>query len=91
MKRTKYQVQRRTNINGYEELHIFGRKLFPLSALKLMEKLAFNDIRAALINCEEVTISMTSDSRYPDSWGHANNGILIRIHSNWSQWEVVEV
>ena len=91
MKRTKYQVQRRTNINGDEVVHNFGRKLFPLSALKLMEELAFYDIRAALINGEEVTISRTSDSRYPDSWGYACNGILIRIHSNWSQWEVVEV
>lgn len=91
MKRTKYQVQRRTNIKGYEELQNFGRKLFPLSALKLMEELAFYDIRAALINCEEVTISRTSDSRYPDSWGHANNGILIKTELYWYQWEVVEV
>ena len=91
MKKTKYQVQRRTNINGYEEMKDYGRKLFPLSALKLMEELAFYDIRASLNHCAEVTISRTSDSRYPDSWGHANNGILIRVHSYWIQWEVVEV
>lgn len=91
MKKTKFQVQRRTNINGYEELQNFGRKLFPLSALKLMEELAFYDIRAALINCEEVTISRTSDSRYPDSWGYDNNGILIKVYSYYIQWEVVEV
>lgn len=90
MKRTKYQVQRRTNINGYEELKDYGRKLFPLSALKLMEELAFYDIRAALNYSAEVTISRTSDSRYPDSWGHANNGILIKTELYWVQWEVVE-
>lgn len=91
MKRTKYQVQKRTNKNGHEELIDYGRKLFPLSALKLMEELAFYDIRASLNCCAEVIISRTSDSRYPDSWGHANNGILIRVHSYWIQWEVVEV
>lgn len=90
MKRTKYQVQKRTNINGHVELIDYGRKLFPLSALKLMEELAFYDIRAALNYCAEVTISRTSDSRYPDSWGHANNGILIKTELYWVQWEVVE-
>lgn len=91
MKKTKYQVQRRTNINGYEELKVYGRKLFPLSALKLMEEMAFFDIRASLNGCTEVIISRTSDARYPDSWGYANNGILIKVNSYYIQWEVVEV
>ena len=91
MKKTKFQIQRRTNVNGYEEMKDYGRKLFPLSALKLMEELAFYDIRAALNNCAEVIISRTSDSRYPDSWGYATNGILIKVYSYFIQWEVVEV
>lgn len=91
MNKTKYQIQRRWNFNGHEELKDYGRTLTPLKALKRMEELAFYDIRAALNYCAEVKISRTSDSRYPDSWGHANNGILIRTYSNWIQWEVVEV
>lgn len=55
-----------------------------------MEKLAFNDINMAMSNYLEVTISRTSDSRYPDAWGMTNNGILIKADAWWWQWEVVE-
>lgn len=91
MKRTKYQIQRRTNVNGHEEMKDYGRTLTPLKALVRMDDLALADIKLALSHCAEVTISRTSDSRYPDSWGHANNGILIKVHSYFIQWEVVEV
>lgn len=90
MKKVKYQVQRRTNFNGCEELNVLGRFLTPIKALTLMEKLAFNDINMAMSNYLEVTISRTSDSRYPDAWGMTNNGILIKADAWWWQWEVVE-
>lgn len=90
MKKTKFQIQRRWNFNGHEELKDYGRTLTPLKALKKMEELAFYDIRATLNCCAEVIISRTSDSRYPNAWGMTNNGILIRTYSNWIQWEVVE-
>ena len=91
MKKVKYQVQRRTNFNGCEELNVIGRSLTPLKALMLMEKSAFADVNMAISNYLEVTISRTSDSRYPDAWGMANNGILIKAGVCWWQWEVVEV
>lgn len=90
MKKIKYQIQRRTNVNGYEELKDYGRTLTPLKSLVRMEELALADIKLALSHCAEVTISRTSDSLYPDSWGYANNGILIKVHSYFIQWEVVE-
>ena len=90
MKKVKYQVQRRTNFNGCEELDVLGRFLTPLKALNIMEKLAFDDINMAMSNYSEVTVSRTSDSRYPNAWGMANNGILISVPQYWWQWEVVE-
>lgn len=56
-----------------------------------MDKLAFDDINMAMSNYSEVTISRTSDSRYTDALGMANNGILIKADVWWWQWEVVEV
>ena len=91
MNKVKYQVQRRTNFNGCEELDVLGRSLTPLKALMLMDKLAFDDINMAMSNYPEVTVSRTSDSRYTDDWGMANNGILIKADVWWWQWEVVEV
>ena len=91
MKKVKYQVQRRTNCNGCEELNVLGRFLTPIKALTLMEKSAFDDVNMAMSNYLEVTISRTSDSRYPDAWGMANNGILISVPPYWWKWEVVEV
>ena len=92
MKKVKYQVQRRTNFNGAAEaLTIFSKHRTPLKALCQMETLALEDINIALSNHLEVTISRTSDSRYPDAWGMANNGILIKAGVWWWQWEVVEV
>lgn len=91
MKKTKYQIQRRWNFNGHEELKDYGRSLTPLKALKRMEELAFNEIETILSYNLEVTIRRTSDSRYPNAWGMANNGILIRTDIYLVQWEVVEV
>lgn len=90
MKKTKFQIQRRTNVNGYEGMKDYGRTLTPLKALVRMDELALADIKLALSHGAEVKISRTSDSRYPDSWGHANNGILIKTELYWVQWEVVE-
>lgn len=90
MKKTKFQIQRRTNVNGYEEMKDYGRTLTPLKALVRMDELALADIKLALSHGAEVTISRTSDSLYPDSWGYANNGILIKTELYWVQWEVVE-
>lgn len=90
MKKTKYQIQRRWNFNGHEELKDYGRSLTPLKALKRMEELAFNEIETILSYNLEVTIRRTSDSRYPNAWGMANNGILIRTDIYLVQWEVVE-
>ena len=90
MKKVKYQVQRRTNFNGCEELDVLGRFLTPIKALVQMEKLAFTDVNMAMSNYSEVTVSRTSDPRYPNAWGMANNGILISVPQYWWQWEVVE-
>ena len=90
MKKTKYQIQRRWNFNGHEELKDYGRSLTPLKALKRMEELAFNEIETILSYNLEVTIRRTSESRYPNAWGMANNGILIRTDIYLVQWEVVE-
>lgn len=90
MKKTKYQIQRRTNVNGHEEMKDYGRTLTPLKALKRMEELAFAEIETILSYNLEITISRTSDSRYPNAWGMANNGILIKTELYWVQWEVVE-
>lgn len=90
MKRTKYQIQRRWNFNGHEELKYYGRTLTPLKALKRMEELAFVEIETILSYNLEITICRTSDSRYPNAWGMANNGILIKTELYWVQWEVVE-
>lgn len=87
----KYQVQRKTNLNGCEELTVLSRHLTPLIALCQMEKLAFTDIQCAISNYAEITVSRTSDSRYPDAWGMTNNGILIKAGVWWWQWEVIEV
>ena len=88
----KYQVQRRTNFNGaVEGLTIFSKHYTPLKALCQMEKLAFTDIQCAINNYTEITVSRTSDSRYPDAWGMTNNGILIKASIWWWQWEVIEV
>ena len=90
MKKTKFQIQRRTNVNGYEEIKDYGRTLTPLKSLVRMEELAFNEIETILSNNLEVTIRKTSDSRYPNAWGMANNGILLKTDIYWVQWEVVE-
>ena len=91
MKKTKYQIQRRWNFNGHEEVKYYGRTLTPLKALKRMEEQAFVEIETILSYNLEITIRRTSDSRYPNAWGMANNGILIRTDIYWVQWEVVEV
>lgn len=44
MKKTKFQIQRRTNVNGYEEMKDYGRTLTPLKALVRMDELALADI-----------------------------------------------
>ena len=90
MKKTKYQIQRRWNLNGHEEVKSYGRTLTPLKALVRMEEEAFDEIKTILSYNLEITISRTSDPRYPDSWGMANNGILLKTDIYWVQWEVVE-
>ena len=90
MKKTKYQIQRRWNFNGHEELKYYGRTLTPLKALIRMEELAFEEIETMLSYSLEITIRRTSDSRYPNAWGLANNGILLKTDIYWVQWEVVE-
>lgn len=88
----KYQVQRRTNFNGCEELTVLSQHSTPLKALRQMEKLAFTDIQCIYDNYEEFTVSRTSDSRYPNAcWAMANNGVLIKANTWWWQWEVIEV
>lgn len=87
----KYQVQRRANFNGHEELTVVSKHRTPLKALCRMEKLAFADIQSAIGNYAEITVSRTSDSRYPDAWGMTNNGILIKVGAWQRQWEVIEV
>lgn len=63
----------------------------PALAISQMWRFALADVRRELKDGAEVSITQTSDSRYPDAWGYANNGLLITSGSKLIQWEVVEV
>ena len=85
----KYQVQRRTNFGGCEELAIYSKHNKPLEALCQMKKLASIDVQDAIGNYKEITISRTSDSCNPDAFGMTIHGILIKANGWWWQWEVI--
>ena len=84
---SKYQVT--ININGYVE--VISTHKTPKRAIERMLK----EVKATLLECfktgYEINTYPTSDSRYPDAWGYANNGYCIKSNCRISQFEVVEI
>lgn len=92
--KTRYKVQKtiipNINFKDLSQTHVISYHTTPGKAIENMKKLAFVDARHMLHETTEVTIAQTSDERYPDAWGYANNGIQIKAESKLIQWEVIE-
>lgn len=83
----KYQVI--VNINGYQEI---------ISTHKTAKKAIFEMLKSAkrcIAECfnygNEFSAFPTSDERYPDAWGFANNGYCIKIGKSTTQYIVIEI
>ena len=83
----KYQVT--VNIDGYHE--IISTHKTPGKAIDKMLKAAKATIAECFNNGTEFSAFPTSDSRYPDAWGYANNGYCIKRGKNITQYEVREI
>lgn len=83
----KYQVT--VNIDGYHE--IISTHKTPGKAIDKMLKAAKATIAECFNNGTEFSAFPTSDSRYPDAWGYANNGYCIKRGENITQYEVREI
>lgn len=83
----KYQVI--VNINGYEE--IISNHYTADKAVDLMLKYAKSTIVECFTNGVEFSAFPTSDERYPDAWGYANNGYCIKIGKSITQYAVIEI
>lgn len=60
-------------------------------AFYFMQELAFGEIRREIVNLgASVVAYATSNSKYPDAWGYANNGIQYRTDRAIVQFEVIE-
>lgn len=89
----KFQVQR-IEFYGYDvrEAEKVSDHLTPLKALCKMEDCAMKELRKMIADTGKVSVVRTSDERYPDAWGYANNGILLEHEDHWGvQFQVVEV
>ena len=83
----KYQVT--VNIDGYHE--IISTHKTPGKAIEKMLKAAKETIAECFNNGTEFSAFPTSDSRYPDAWGYANNGYCIKRSKSKTQYEVKEI
>lgn len=83
----KYQVS--VNIDGYHE--IISTHKTPDKAIDKMLKAAKAIIMKCFHNGTEFSAFPTSDSRYPDAWGYANNGFCIKMDESTTQFEVIEI
>lgn len=83
----KYQVI--VNVNGYQE--IVSTHNTPDKAINIMLKAAKATISKCFVEGTEFSAYPTSDVRYPDAWGYANNGYCIKIGKSTTQYEVIEI
>lgn len=83
----KYQVI--ANINSYQE--VISTHNIPCNAIYKMLKLAKATIAECFREGLEFSAYPTSDERYPDAWGYANNGYCIRIGNSIRQYTVIEI
>ena len=83
----KYQVI--VNIDGYQE--IMSTHVTPDKAIDNMLKAAKATIAECFKEGMEFSAFPTSDSRYPDAWGYANNGYCIKRGKSTTQYTVIEM
>ena len=84
---SKYQVT--ININGYVE--VISVHNTPKRAIERMLKEAKATLLEYFPAEHEITAYPTSNSRYPDAWGYANNGYCIECNCRTTQFEVTEI
>lgn len=77
------------SINGYQET--ISTHKTPDKAIYKMLKLVKATIRKCFVEGTEFSAYPTSDERYPDAWGYANNGYCIKIGKSTTQYEVIEI
>lgn len=77
------------NNDGYQETISIHNT--PNKAIDIMLKAA----KATIVKCfregSEFSAYPTSDERYPDAWGYANNGYCIKIGKSTTQYAVIEI
>ena len=83
----KYQVI--VNIDGYQE--VISTHVTPDKAIDKMLKAAKAIITECFKEGTEFTAYPTSDERYPDAWGYANNGYCIKRGKSTMQYTVIEI
>lgn len=83
----KYQVK--VNIDGYKEIISIHKT--PDKAIEKMLKAAKTTIAECFKDGTEFSAFPTSDERYPDAWGYANNGYCIRRGVSTTRYEVTEI
>lgn len=83
----KYQVI--VNIDCYQE--IVSTHNTPDKAINIMLKAAKATIAECFNEGAEFTAFPTSDERYPDAWGYANNGYFIKRGKSTIQYIVIEI
>lgn len=83
----KYQVI--VNIDGYDEIISIHKTAD--KAVDLMLKYSKATILECFVNGVEFSAFPTSDERYPDAWGYANNGYCIVMGKSKTQYSVIEI
>lgn len=83
----KYQVI--VNIDGYQETISIHNT--PDKAIDIMLKAAKATIAECFKDGTEFSAYPTSDERYPDAWGYANNGYCIKRGKSTMQYTVIEI
>ena len=83
----KYQVI--VNIDGYQETISIHNT--PDKAIDKMLKAAKATIAECFGEGTEFSAYPTSDERYPDAWGYANNGYCIKRGKSTTQYAVIEM
>ena len=83
----KYQVI--VNIDGYQETISIHNT--PDKAIDIMLKAAKATIAECFGEGTEFSAYPTSDERYPDAWGYANNGYCIKRGKSTTQYTVIEI
>lgn len=80
----KYKVT--VNIDGYQEVISIHNS--PDKAIGKMLKAAKTTIAECFKDGTEFSAYPTSDERYPDAWGYANNGYCIKRGKSTIQYAV---